>query len=155
MTRVILHEEDNIQFPIALVVSRFNERVTGALLEGALQRLKERGFDDELITVVHVPGAVEIPVVLQRLAALDSFQALVALGAVVQGETGHYDWVCKQVSDGCQKVALDYQLPVIFGVLTTDTGEQAIARSGGAHSHKGIESIDAAIETVAVLRGIG
>ncbi|MFM8269656.1 MAG: 6,7-dimethyl-8-ribityllumazine synthase [Pseudomonadota bacterium] len=141
-----------VTFPIALVVSRFNEEVTSKLLEGAYQRLKELGFDEGQITVVDVPGAVEIPVALQRLAELKDFDALIALGAVIRGETSHYDYVCNLVSEGCQQISLGFKLPVIFGVLTTENEEQAFDRCGGKRGHKGREAVDAACEMVALLR---
>lgn len=142
-------------FPVALVVSRFNESVTSGLLEGALRRLSEKGFTDSQITVVKVPGAVEIPLAAQRLAQLGSYDAVICLGAVIRGETSHYDYVCQQVSQGCQHVALQNDLPVIFGVLTTENEEQALERIGGKHGHKGCDAVDAAIEMVSVLRQIG
>src|SRR5690606_6551628 len=117
--------------PIALVVSRFNEEVTTALLKGALDRLKALNFPDEKILVVHVPGAVEIPLAVKKIIEAQRYRAVVTLGAVIRGETTHYDYVCQQVSDGCQRLALDTGVPVIFGVLTTETEEQAMARAGG------------------------
>lgn len=138
-------------FPIAIIVSRFNEKVTQALQEGAIARLNELGFKTGDIRVIDVPGAVEIPLVAQRLARSGHYQAIVALGCVIRGETSHYDYVCEQVSNGCQQVMLENDLPVIFGILTTENGEQAMARAGGSHSHKGRDSIDAAVEMVAKL----
>src|SRR5262249_4934638 len=101
---------------------------------------------------VWVPGAIEIPIMVQRLAKTTRYEAIIALGAVIRGETTHYDYVCQQVSYGCQRLALDYNLPVIFGVLTTDTEEQALDRVGGQHGHKGRDAVDTAIEMVKVLR---
>lgn len=147
------HAKDKkVTFPIGIVVSRFNEEVTTRLLEGAHQRLKELGFDEGQITVVEVPGAVEIPVVLQRLAEMKQFDALIALGAVIRGDTSHYDYVCEMVSSGCQQISLDFKLPVIFGVLTTENEEQARERCGGSHGHKGREAVDTACEMVSLLR---
>lgn len=140
---------------IAVIVSRFNEEITKSLLDGAIAQAKERGMTDSNLTLAWVPGAVEIPVVAQRLAQLGTFDAIVCLGAVIRGETDHYQWVCSQVSEGCQHVALQNDLPVIFGVLTTDTEEQAKDRIGGRHGHKGKDAIDAALETIGVLRAIG
>lgn len=151
----IIEGQNNVEtFSIALIISRFNEPVTQALYEGALQRLHELKFPDHQITVVWVPGAVEIPIVAKHLAKMEGYEAIVALGAVIRGETGHYDYVCQQVSHGCQVVALEFDIPVIFGVLTTDNAEQAFARCGGKKGHKGKESIDAAVEMVSVLRQI-
>ncbi|CZI29519.1 TPA: 6,7-dimethyl-8-ribityllumazine synthase [Legionella pneumophila] len=136
---------DGVTFPIALVVSTFNELITSALKKGALDRLIELGFKSEDITLVEVPGAVEIPFVAQLLAKKQKVEVIVALGAVIRGETSHYDYVCDQVSQGCQRVMLDYNIPVIFGVLTTENDEQALARVGGTHGHKGRDAIDCAV----------
>ena len=138
-------------FPIAIVVSRFNKSVTEQLLQSTLSRLEECGFDSSDISIVHVPGACEIPIVLKKLAEKSTHRALIALGAVIRGETTHYDYVCEQVSQGCQTISLDYNLPVVFGVLTTESCEQAFARAGGEHSDKGREAVDCAIEMVLVL----
>jgi len=139
-------------FSIGLVVSRFNEEITTALLKGAQQRLQALEFSDDQITVITVPGAVEIPLVLQRLARSKKYQALVALSAVIRGETTHYDYVCNMVSSGCSQVAIHQNIPVVFGVLTTENEEQALERCGGKHGHKGKEAVDTAIEMVATLR---
>ncbi len=132
-------------FSIALVVSTFNEPITTALKQGALERLQELGFETDKITLVEVPGAVEIPFIAQKLAKQNKVQAIVALGAVIRGETTHYDYVCDQVSQGCQRVMLDYDLPVIFGVLTTENEAQAWDRLGGNHGHKGRDAVDCAV----------
>lgn len=132
-------------FPIALVVSTFNEPITGALKQGAVERLTELGFSSSDITLVEVPGAVEIPFVAQKLAKMNQVRVIVALGAVIRGETSHYDYVCDQVSQGCQRVMLDFDIPVIFGVLTTENDAQAWDRLGGRHGHKGKEAIDCAV----------
>jgi 6,7-dimethyl-8-ribityllumazine synthase len=142
-------------FPIAFVVSRFNPEITGALLEGALVRSRELGFTDQQMTVVWVPGAVELPIAAQRLAQLGIYDAIVVLGAVIRGETTHHHFVAEQASQGCQQVALQNDIPVIFGVLTTENEEQAHDRIGGKHGHKGKDSVDAAMEIVSVLRQIG
>lgn len=142
-------------FNIAIVVSRFNEIVTEALLKGAEQRLKELGFSDKEITIIHVPGAVEIPLVLQRLARTKKYAALIALGAVIRGDTSHYEYVCDQVSRGCQQVMLNEDIPVIFEVLMTENDEQARDRSSAKHhGHKGVEAVDCAVEMVSVLAQI-
>lgn len=135
----------NHSFPVALVVSTFNEAITHALKEGALQRLQECGFCSADITIIDVPGAVEIPLVAKILAQKGQVQAIVALGAVIRGETTHYDYVCDQVSQGCQRVMLDHAIPVIFGVLTTENEEQAWDRLGGHHGHKGRDAVDCAV----------
>lgn len=134
---------------IGIVISDFNEVVTSKLLEGCIKKLQEHAPKAQ-IEVVHVPGAVEIPLVLQNMAERD-FDALIALGAVIRGDTSHYDYVCEQVSHGCQQVMLDYSLPVIFGVLTTDNDEQAMDRVGGKHGHKGMDAAVAALQMVLTL----
>lgn len=141
-------------FDVAIIVSRFNENITQKLLNGALQRLKERNFDMDRVTVVWVPGAIEIPLTAQRLARQDKFEAIICLGLVVNGETRHFDYVCDQVSQGCQHVALTHDIPVIFGVLTTLNEEQALARAGGKDGNKGSESVDAALDLISVLSQI-
>lgn len=150
----IIAEKPGIQhaFPIAIVVSQFNQDVTQALLKGALERLNELKFASDDITVVEVPGAVEIPLVAQTLAERGQHAAIIALGAVIRGETTHYDYVCQQVSDGCSRIALDYAIPVIFGVLTTENEAQAWDRLGGQQGHKGHNSVDCAMAMVSILR---
>jgi len=138
----------------AVVVSRFNEEITRLLKEGACQRLIESGVNENDITLLDVPGAVEIPLVAKKLAETGNFAAIIALGAVIRGETTHYDYVCSQVSEGCQRVMLDYDVPVIFGVLTTENEAQALDRLGGAHGHKGQDAADVAVEMVNLLAKI-
>ena len=152
---LITAQEIKSTFNIAIVVSRFNEAITEALYEGALQRLKDLQFGDEHITVVWVPGAVEIPLVTKRLAGTNQYKAIIVLGAVIRGETSHYDYVCQQVSHGCQQVALENDIPVIFGILTTEDEEQALARAGGIHGNKGVDAINAALEMISVIEQIG
>ena len=98
-----------------------------------------------------VPGAVEIPITVQKLAQTKKFQAVIALGAVIRGQTSHFDYVCQYVNEGCLRVSLDEQLPVIFGVLTAETEEQALARIGGEKGHKGIYCAEAALEMIAAM----
>jgi 6,7-dimethyl-8-ribityllumazine synthase len=141
-------------FPLAIVVGQFNQEITEALLQGALERLNTYGFDTRDITVVEVPGAIEIPLIVKTLANQNQYAAIIALGAVIRGETNHYDYVCQQVSDGCRQIALDYSIPVIFGVLTTDNEEQAWDRLGGNHGHKGVDCVDAALAMVSVMHQI-
>lgn len=150
--KIVAAKDVERSFSVAVVVSRFNKEVTDRLCDGAIQRLKELDILNEDITLVYVPGACEIPIVAQKLAESKKFLVIIALGAVIRGETGHYDFVCKQVSDGCQKVSLEFNIPVVFGVLTTENVEQALERSGGKHSHKGREAVDAAFEMVSVLQ---
>lgn len=135
---------------IAIVVSEFNTSITEKLLTGAVSRLKEHGKSDAEIYVVRVPGAIEIPLAAKLLAISNQFGAIICLGAVIRGETSHYDYVCDQVSQGCQQVMMQYNLPVIFGILTTENDEQAEDRIGGKHGHKGVESADAAIQMIQI-----
>lgn len=141
-------------FNIAVVVSRYNHDITQKLHDGAVERLQELGFSNDRITIAWVPGAVEIPLTAQRLARTGNFDAIVCLGAVIYGETRHFDYVCEQVSQGCQTVALTNDIPVIFGVLTTNNLEQAQDRVGGKKGHVGRESIDTAYDLVSVLNQI-
>jgi 6,7-dimethyl-8-ribityllumazine synthase len=140
-------DQQTDEFNIAIVVSRFNQGITGALLNSALQRLKELNFPEQRITILRVPGAIEIGLAAQQIAISDeNCLAVICLGAVIRGETTHYDYVCQQVSYACQKVALEESIPVIFGVLTTDNEEQAKARI-----YKGRDAVNAAMEMISVL----
>jgi len=124
---------------VAVVVSRFNEEVTTRLLDGALDALRGAGVADADVTVVRVPGAFELAYGAQRVLASARPDAVIALGAVIRGETGHYDFVCAAAQQGLLRVGLDWGIPVLFGVLTCDTDEQAMERSGGAHGNKGAD----------------
>ena len=146
------HTEGQSSFPIALIVSLFNRDITQALQEGALAQLVALGFESRDITLVEVPGAVEIPLIAQKLAKKNQYGAIIALGAVIRGETSHYDYVCQQVSDGCLRVALAFDVPVIFGVLTTENEAQAWDRLGGAYGHKGRDAVDCACAMHAILQ---
>jgi len=132
----------------AIVVSKFNENVTDKLLAGAMEEFKKNNISN--IKVITVPGAVEIPLATQLLAQQKKYHAIVCLGAVIRGETSHYDYVCAQVSNGCQKVMLKYNLPVIFGILTTENEEQALARVSETE-HKGREAVQAALIMTSII----
>lgn len=136
----------------AIIVSQFNKIITDKLLEGAKRRCKERNIQEKQLTIVSVPGAIEIPLTAQFLAKTQRYSSIICLGSVIRGETSHYDYVCQQVSYGCQRVSLDHHLPIIFGVLTTENLEQALDRVGGAHGHKGEEAIDTAIAMIKLLK---
>lgn len=133
---------------IGIVRAQYNDVITRALLEGALAVLHAQGFTKEHICVVDVPGAVEIPYMAQELIIRQQVAAVLALGAVVRGETTHYDYVCQQVSMGCQTVALAHRVPVVFGVLTTENEGQAWDRLGGKHGHKGEEAAQTALTLI-------
>lgn len=137
-----------------IVVASFNSFITQQLLEGAKHTLIKHGAASEDITVVHVPGAFEIPLAAQELARSGKVDAVVALGAVIRGATSHYDFVAGECAKGISKVALDTSIPVIFGVLTTDTIEQAIERAGTKAGNKGAEAAAAAVEMVSVVQQI-
>jgi 6,7-dimethyl-8-ribityllumazine synthase len=137
-----------------IVVSRFNEGVTRRLLEGARAALGEAGYDEGNTTVVWVPGAFELPLAVNAGVASGEYELAVALGAVIRGETPHFDYVSSTTSHGLMEAALRTGIPVGFGLLTCDTLAQAMARAGGAAGNKGEEAARAAIETLAALRSL-
>lgn len=139
------------QIKFAIVVSQFNQSITDKLLEGAITRLHQLNFNENQITIVKVPGAVEIPLTAKLLAKSQKYDAIICLAAVIRGDTDHYDYVCQQVSQGCQQVMMEFDIPVIFGILTTENEEQAEDRIGGKEGHKGIDAADAAVEMVKVM----
>ena len=130
----------------AIVLARFNDFITTRLLDGALDALRRHGADEANITVTWVPGAFEIPMVASKLAKSDSFDAVICLGAVIRGNTPHFDYVCSEVSKGVASVGLNTGVPTIFGVLTTESIEQAIERAGTKAGNKGWEAAVSAIE---------
>jgi 6,7-dimethyl-8-ribityllumazine synthase len=138
----------------AIVVSRFNEFITGKLLGGAIDALKRHGVDEKDITTAWVPGAFEIPLVAKKLAGKKKYDAIIALGAVIRGSTSHYDYVCNEVAKGVASVSLQEELPVIFGILTTNNIEQAIERAGTKSGNKGYEAAVNAIEIANLLKTI-
>jgi len=143
---------DGSGLAIAVVASRFNHPITLRLVEGAGARLAELGCEE--VDVCWVPGAFELPLAAQAAAATGRYRAIVALGVVIRGETPHFEYVCQGVTDGCQRVALDWRLPVAFGVLTTDTVEQALARAakpGEEGGNKGAEAAEVAVEMARLL----
>ncbi len=139
---------------IGIVAARFNEFIVSKLLSGCEDALLRHGVRPEDITVAWVPGAFEIPLVAGKLAKSGKFDAVIALGAVIRGSTSHYDYVCAEVSKGVASVSLDSGVPVLFGVLTTDTIEQAIERAGTKAGNKGADCAQGAIEMVNLLRAL-
>ncbi|MDI6605112.1 6,7-dimethyl-8-ribityllumazine synthase [Aceticella autotrophica] len=131
-----------------IVVSRFNEFITNKLLEGALDALKRHGVKEEDIEIAWTPGAFEIPLIAKKMAESKKYNAVIALGAVIRGETPHFDYVANEVSKGIANVGLSTNMPVIYGVLTTDTIEQAIVRAGTKAGNKGFDAAVTAIEMV-------
>jgi 6,7-dimethyl-8-ribityllumazine synthase len=138
----------------AIVASRFNEFIVDRLVEGAVDALRRHGVAESCIMVVRVPGAFEIPVTCQRLAASGKVSAIIALGAVIRGATAHFEYVSSAATSGCSHVAASTGVPVIFGVLTTDSIEQAIERSGTKAGNKGAESAAAALEMANLMRAL-
>lgn len=137
-----------------IIVSRFNEFISSKLLSGAIDELVRHGVKDENITVVWSPGAFEIPVLAQKCAKSGSYNAIIALGAIIKGSTPHFDYVSAELSKGIASVGLDTGVPVIFGVLTTENIEQAIERAGTKAGNKGSDAAKAAIEMANVLKGL-
>jgi 6,7-dimethyl-8-ribityllumazine synthase len=139
---------------IGIVVARFNEFITSKLLGGAIDGLKRHDVEEEQIDVAWVPGAFEIPLVASAMAKSGKYDAVICLGAVIRGSTSHYDYVCSEVSKGIANVSLQSEIPVMFGVLTTDNIEQAIERAGSKAGNKGYECATGAIEMINLLRQI-
>jgi 6,7-dimethyl-8-ribityllumazine synthase len=140
---------------VAVVASRFNDDVTKLLLEGALQALAGMGLDPDSVPVVWVLGAFEIPLVAKQLAESGELDAVICVGAVIRGDTPHFDFVAGECAAGISRVALDTGVPIAFGVLTTDDREQAFARAGGAEGDKGAEAAATAVDMVDLLRQLG
>ncbi|MCX8123760.1 MAG: 6,7-dimethyl-8-ribityllumazine synthase [Spirochaetes bacterium] len=139
---------------VAIIVSRFNEFITNKLLSGALDCLQRHNAEEKNITVVWVPGAFEIPPVAMKVAQNGGFDAVICLGAVIRGATPHFDYVAAEVSKGVATVSLQSQVPVIYGVLTTDTIEQAVERAGTKSGNKGFDAAMAAIEMAQLYKKI-
>jgi 6,7-dimethyl-8-ribityllumazine synthase len=137
---------------IGIVVSRYNQFITEKLLEGALDGFKSHGGEDENVTVVHVPGAFEIPLIAEKMAASGKYDALVCVGAVIRGDTPHFDYVCDAVTRGIGDAVRAYKLPIGFGVLTTNDVQQAMERSGSKDANKGYEALLTVVEMVNVIR---
>ncbi len=131
-----------------IIVGRFNDFISSKLLYGALDGLKRHGVDDSNIEIAYVPGAFEIPLVAKKMATTKKYDAVICLGAVIRGATPHFDYVASEVSKGIANVSLDTEIPIIFGVLTTDSIEQAIERAGTKAGNKGYDAAVSAIEMV-------
>lgn len=140
---------------IGIVVSRFNEFITSKLLGGAIDCLTRHGMQENAIEVAWSPGAFEIPLVAAKMASTKRYDAVVCLGCVIRGSTTHYDYVCNEVAKGIAAVGLKAELPVIFGIVTTENIEQAIERAGTKSGNKGYEAAMAAIEMVNLIKEIG
>jgi 6,7-dimethyl-8-ribityllumazine synthase len=139
---------------LAIVAARFNSKIVDELLTGCQRRLAELGIAPERVDVHRVPGAFELPVTAKILAETQKYSAIICLGCVIRGDTPHFDYVAGEAARGIQQVAIDQSLPVIFGVLTTNTEQQAQDRAGGSHGHAGEAAAEAALEMIALLTRI-
>lgn len=155
MAREINTAADGTGLRIVIVCARFNESVTRALLDGALRTLRERGVAETAIEIAWVPGSFELPVAAQTAAGRPDVDAVICLGAVIRGETPHFDYVSHAAATGILRAAQDSGKPVAFGVLTTDTPEQAFERAGGRVGNKGGDAAMAALEMIHALKKIG
>jgi 6,7-dimethyl-8-ribityllumazine synthase len=140
---------------LAIVAGRFNDDITKLLLEGAQYELADHGLEPDSVPVVWVPGAFEIPLVAKQLVESGELDAVICLGAVIRGDTPHFDFVAGECASGISRVALDTGVPIAFGVLTTDDLDQALARAGGTEGNKGAEAAATAVEMVDLLRQLG
>jgi 6,7-dimethyl-8-ribityllumazine synthase len=141
-------------FKFAIVVSRFNDFISSKLVEGAMDALKRHGATEDSVTLVKVPGAFEIPVAAKRLAAKGGFDAIICVGAVIRGATPHFDYVASEVAKGIAVVSLESNIPLAFGVLTTDNLEQAIERAGSKSGNKGWDAAMAAMEMASLFKNL-
>ena len=139
---------------VAIVLSLFNEFIGQKLLDGALKSLKENKVNENNIDIVKVPGAFEIPLAAEKLASLKKYDTILCLGAVIRGETPHFDYVAEAASTGILQVSLKYSLPIAFGVLTTNNVEQAVERAGGKHGNKGYDIAITALEMADLMKKI-
>jgi 6,7-dimethyl-8-ribityllumazine synthase len=154
MAQVLEGTKDAQGLKIGIIVSRFNHFVTEKLLDGALDGFKSHGGAEDDLTVVRVPGAFEIPLAVERMAATGRYDALVCLGAVIRGDTPHFDYVCEAVTRGIGDAVRTYKIPIGFGVLTTDNVQQAMDRAGSKDANKGYEAVLTALEMIHVIRHI-
>ncbi|CCQ33773.1 67-dimethyl-8-ribityllumazine synthase protein [Halorhabdus tiamatea SARL4B] len=144
-------ELDASGLSVGIVLSRFNDLITGKLFDGALDTLMRHGASEDDVTVARVPGSFEIPQAAKRMAETGEYDAVIALGAVIRGETPHFEYVSNEATKGVAKATLDTDVPIAFGVLTTDTTEQAINRAGVKQGNKGSEAAESAIEMANLL----
>ena len=143
---------DSSDMRFGIVVSDWNSKITWALLDGAVNTLKKHGTDDKNIVIKHVPGSFELTLGAQFLAEYDDLDAVICLGCVIQGETPHFTYICQGVTQGITQLNMEYNIPFIFGVLTTNTEKQAAERAGGIHGNKGDEAAVTAIKMAALQR---
>ena len=152
--KIVAGKLDATGMRVAIVVGRFNDFVAQRLLEGSVDALVRHGASEEDLTVVWVPGSFEIPLAAQELADLGRHDAIICLGVVIRGETPHFDYVAGEASRGVGGIGLKARIPTAFGIVTTETLEQAIDRAGGKHGNKGADAALAAVEMVSLLRSL-
>jgi 6,7-dimethyl-8-ribityllumazine synthase len=152
MSKIIEGKKDAQGLKIGIVVSRYNHFITEKLLDGALDGFKSHGGDDDKVTIVRVPGAFEIQLIADKLAASGRYDALVCLGAVIRGDTPHFDYVCDAVTRGIGAAVQAHKIPIGFGVLTTNDVQQAMERAGAKDANKGYEALLTVVEIISVLR---
>ena len=152
MVNVIEGDKNARGLRFGVVVSRFNDFITSNLLTGAMDVFIQYGVKEDDLKVLKVPGAFELPQAARKLCSIGNFDAIVCLGAVIRGETSHFDYICAEASRGLGQVGLEFNIPVLFGVLTTENLEQAVARSGSGSSNKGRETALAAVEMASLYR---
>ena len=152
MVNVIEGDKKARGLRFGIVVSRFNDFITSNLLTGAMGVFSQYGVKEDDLKVLKVPGAFELPQAARKLCSIGNFDAIVCLGAVIRGETSHFDYICAEASRGVGQVGLEFNIPVLFGVLTTENLEQAVARSGSESSNKGRETALAAVEMASLYR---
>lgn len=140
---------------IGIVIARFNSFITEHLLDGAQDGLLRHGVKDEDIDVAYVPGAFEVPLTAKKMAETGKYDAIICLGAVIRGQTPHFDYVCAEASKGIAQTSLQTGLPIMFGILTTDTIQQAVERAGSKAGNKGFECAEGAIEMINLMKNIG
>lgn len=146
--KILKNSRQGTGLKIGLVVAQFNEIVTGKLQAGAVAQLRKYGVNDADITVAQVPGALELPRITKRMADSGKYDGLIALGAIIRGETAHFDYVCAGTASGLADVSLHGPVAVMFGVLTTDTLDQAVSRAGGKGGNKGADCADGMMEMI-------
>ena len=152
MVNIIEGDQNASELRFGVVVSRFNDFITSNLLTGAMDVFSQYGVKEDDLKVLKVPGAFELPQAARKLCSIGNFDAIVCLGAIIRGETSHFDYICAEASRGVGQVGLEFNIPVLFGVLTTENLEQAVARSGSGSSNKGRETALAAVEMASLYR---
>jgi 6,7-dimethyl-8-ribityllumazine synthase len=152
MANIIEGDQNARGLRFGVVVSRFNDFITSNLLTGAMDVFSQYGVKEDDLKVLKVPGAFELPQAARKLCSIGNFDAIICLGAVIRGETSHFDYICAEASRGLGQVGLEFNIPVLFGVLTTENLEQAVTRSGSGSSNKGRETALAAVEMASLYR---